>query len=208
MVIPKINFVWSSIYQEEIHLPKDVKYNGEKTSKDINKFIRKLSKEWKRVGNPLLKYMKKLTGLKWNRREINCYVVYLSKYRPFSDPLTVPIKIKSGNKIHNLTFNRFVDILIHELIHNLFIQNDNKKLYNYFDYIINNKYKEFKWNVAIHVPVHAIHKEIFLKFFNKKRLEKEIYSCSNYPEYKQAWDIVMEEGSKKIIKGLRSNLTK
>jgi hypothetical protein len=201
-MIPRINFKWSFIYQEEIHLPKSVKYDRDKTEREVNDFIKGLSKEWKRIDSNILLYMEELTTLKWNKNEIDCYVMKISKFGPISDPLTIPIQLKHKKQIFSLDLNRFMDMMIHELIHNLFTQNGDK-LEGYFNYLIKKKYKNLSWNTAIHIPVHAIHKEIFLKFFDEERLKTEINACSYYKEYKKAWDIVTKEGSQKIIKELR-----
>jgi len=204
-MIPKIEFRWSFIYQEEIHLLKNEKYNRDVWEKYVESFIHKLKKEWNKNGYDILKYMEQITGLKWKENKIICYVIKMSEFGPISDPLTIPIQLKHKKNIFTLTTKRFFDILIHELIHNLFIQNKDK-LSKYFDSLINKKYKNLSWNIAIHVPVHAIHKEIFDKFFEKRRFKEEIEACSYYPEYKKAWDLVISEGSKKIIEDLRKSL--
>jgi hypothetical protein len=129
----------------------------------------------------------------------------MSEFGPISDPLTIPIQLKHKKEIFTLTIERFFDMLTHELIHNLFIQNKDR-LNKYFDSLINKKYKNLSWNITIHIPVHAIHKEIFDKFFEKKRFKEEIKACSYYSEYKKAWDVTLKEGSKKIIGDLRKSL--
>lgn len=206
-MIPKIEFRWSFIYQEEIHLPENTKYDREQWEEFVTKFTTKIEKLWTEKGNPILRYMEPITGLRWSERRIICYIIKISEFGPISDPLTIPIQLKYKEEIFTLTPERFFDILIHELIHNLFIQNDHK-LNKYFEKIINKKYERFGWNTAIHVPVHAVHKEILDKFFGKKRLDKEVEACSYYPEYKKAWDIVAKEGSKKIVEELRKALVR
>jgi len=204
-MIPKINFKWSFIYQEEIHLPKSIKYNREFSEKYVKNFIKEVSGKWEKIGNDILKYMEDITNLKWKKSEIECYVIEVSQFGPISDPLTIPISLFCKDQISSLSVDRFIDMLIHELIHNLFVQNEDKIMDNYFNYLIK-KYKGVGWNAAIHVPVHAIHKEIFMKFFDNKRLQSEIDACSYYPEYSKAWEIVMKEGSKRIIKTMKKFL--
>ncbi len=198
-MIPKIEFRYSYIYQEEVHLPKIKNYNRKKWEKEVDRFLLQVEKEWVKTSKSILKYMQDITGLKWKENKIICYVINLSESGPISDPLTIPIKLKYKKDIFTLTVDRFIDMLIHELIHNLFIQNENK-IDNYFGELINKKYKNMSWNTKIHIPVHAIHKKIFDKFFEEGRLKKEIEACSYYPEYKKAWEIVLEEGEDEIIK--------
>jgi hypothetical protein len=204
-MVPKIEFRWSFIYQEEIHLTEKEDYNRDVWEKYVNNFIFKLKKEWNKNGHNILEYMEQITGLKWKEDKIVCYIIKMSEFGPISDPLTIPIQLKHKKDIFTLTIERFFDILAHELIHNLFIQNEGR-LNKYFDSLINKKYKNLSWNIAIHVPVHAIHKEIFDKFFEKKRFKEEMEACSYYPEYKKAWDIVIKEGSKQIIEELKKSL--
>ena len=204
-MIPKINFIYSDIYQEVYHLPKNYKYNFKIDEKFVESYINFISKEWKKYGSKILKYIQKITNLKFKRKEIDCFVIKISKYVPISHPLTIPIQGTDGQNILTLTKEQFFDMLVHELIHNLFIDNE-KKTKKYFNYIIKKKYRRYSWNTSIHVPLHAIHKEIFLKFFDENRLKKEIYFASFFPEYKRAWEIVLEEGSKNIIKEFRKRV--
>ena len=204
-MIPEIEFRWSFIYQEEIHLPERESYNRNTWEKYVNVFVLKLKKEWNENGYGILEYMEQITGLKWKENKIICYIIKMSEFGPISDPLTIPVQLKHKKDIFTLTIERFFDMLTHELIHNLFIQNEDR-LNKYFYSLINKKYKNLSWNIAIHIPVHAIHKEIFDKFFEKKRFKEEIKACSYYPEYKKAWDITLEDGSKKIIEDLRKSL--
>ena len=203
-MIPKVLFKWSFIYQEEIHQPKSDSYNRDKTEEYVLNFVKKASKKWNKNESKVFSYMEKLTGLKWRLKEIPCYVIKISEFGPISDPLTIPIQFKSGDNIYTLGVDRFIDMLVHELIHNLLIQNQDMLPRTYFEYIIDKKYKDFPFNAAIHVPIHAIHKEIFLKYFGRKRLKEEIEACEYYPDYKKAWNQVNKEGSNVILEELRS----
>ena len=204
MKIPKVEFRWSFIYEEKFHAPfvKGIIFNRESYRTYVERYIERVKQKWQPISSEVLGFMAKISNLKWKAKTIPCYIVKISTIGPISDPLTIPIQLKVGKKVFRLTTDRFIDILIHELIHNLFIQNET--IDRYFDYLINKKYRKEGWNVAIHVPIHAIHQEIFLKFFDKKRLDREKKICENYPDYKRAWEIVEKEGSKEIIKELKN----
>jgi hypothetical protein len=117
----------------------------------------------------------------------------------FSDPLTIAF-------IRNAPVDRTIDILTHELIHQLFIQNDyGKRAYKAWEYIYR-KYKKEEFNTIIHIPVHALYYHIFMKFFGEKRLQREIDSVKDYPDYKRAWDIVLETGAENIIGEFRKRI--
>jgi hypothetical protein len=91
----------------------------------------------------------------------------------------------------------FIDTLVHELIHQLFAQNSEKlrKAWKY----IGRKYKKESFRTRIHIPLHAIHTHIYLKFFGKERLKRNVEIMSSLPDYKRSWEIVQKEGYKKII---------
>ena len=197
-MIPKINFRYSWIYDERfkpLWKKKHIKKWGKYPSyKEIKTYIKKIKPIWKKQENKVLKELSELTNLEWKEKEIKCYIT--GRAFPFSDPLTMRIY---KNK------NFFIDCLIHELIHVLFIQNT-KETNPYFAYIITKKYKNEKFNTRIHIPVHAIHKYIFLKFFTEKRLKTEIDFCKYSPEYKRSWEIVNSEGYENIIKEFRKRI--
>ena len=137
MKIPKIEFVWSWVYQMEIHSQnvKTEEYDYESYEKYVLDFIEKMEKEWNKKGNEILRYIEEITRLKWKEERINCYVVKISAFLPCSSPLTIPIQFETQDKkIYTLGTERYIDMLIHELIHNLFVQNE-KETYEYFKHI-------------------------------------------------------------------------
>ena len=203
--MPKINFVWSFIYEQAIHNPTvDEEFNYEKYEKFVNLFIKKVELIWRELEQKIFNYCQKLTGLVWKKEEISVYVIKTSSIMPISDPLTISTQFQSGKNIFSLTPERFIDMMIHELIHNLFIQND-KEMGDYFGYILK-KYKKENFDTSIHLLVHAIHKKIFLKYFGKERLNKEIEMSSFYPSYKKSWKIVNEKGEDSIINEFKNYL--
>ena len=179
-MIPKIIFKYSWIYDQhwrEVY-KKDKNYP---TEKEILSYIKKVEKLWRKDEKKILKELEVVSGLRWQEKSIVCYVV--GRCIPFSDPLTIKV-------YKELSLDYFVDVLTHKLIHQLFTQNDNlqksKKAWNYF----HRKYKDEDFNTIIHIPVHAMHSHILLKYFGQARLNREIKSLSNLPDYKRTWDIV------------------
>lgn len=198
MTIPKVIFKCSWIYNE---IWKEIMKNKEKNKyypsrRKISDYIKKVEKLWRKDERKVSAELSKIIGLKWKEEKIICYVV--GRSRPFSDPLTMPI--------YKRTPDYFLDILIHELIHNLFVQNfeESKKAWNYFK----RKYKKEKWSTVIHIIVHAIHSHIFLKFYDEKRLKREIKIVSSFPNpvYKKSWQIVQKEGYQNIIREFRKRI--
>lgn len=193
-MIPKIIFKYSWIYDQrqkevaEFRLGKNTEYPS---PAQIQNYIIKAEKAWRVQENNILSEISKIIGLKWKEKSIICYVV--GNCIPFSDPLT--LKVYSGD------YDRFVDVLIHELIHRFDVDRTSevRKYYN-------KKYKNESHKTITHIFVHAFHQHIYLKFFGDKRFEKEILIASKYPDYKRAWDIVKKEGYENIIKEFKRRL--
>jgi len=198
---PKITFKYSRIYDEhwkelgKFYGVKDVKYPSES---EIRSYIKKAEKEWRKSEGKILTELSRITGLKWKEKTISCYVV--GRCIPISDPLTLKVYDKR---------ERFIDVLTHELIHQLMASQEGnlKKAKKAWDHL----YKEYKnesFTTVVHVPVHALHKHVLLKFFGEKRLKDEVESLIMFPDYKRAWDIVEKEGYLNIIKKFTDKIKK
>lgn len=197
-MLPKIKFKYSWVYDEMWKEAYGIKAEPEEypDCKRLERYTGSVEKVWRKIEKNVLREMQRLSGLKWNGGEIICYAV--TKVRPFSVPLTVPVyKDKT----------QFIDILVHELIHNLFGQNKGRLLKDSKFY---KKYRKYNLKTRIHILLLAIHKALYLKFFSKKRIKRDIdraekYS-KKYPQYKRAWEIVEKEGYENIIKEFRKRL--
>lgn len=189
-ILPRIEFKYSWIYDDVLkELDKPPKDRRRFSSRRIEGYMKSVELLWGKRGKAILQELSKVTKLSWKEKKIPCYVVTWS--RPFSDPLTVSVwKSK----------DYFLDILTHELIHRLFIQEGNVKrtnsVWNYFL----KKYKNESYNTCIHIPLHAIHEHIFRTLFDEKRLVREYKIVKKWREYKRSWDIVRKEGYKNIIR--------
>ncbi len=199
-MIPKIEFVYSWIYDSlfEENFKKNpphfapTKYPS---PEKIREFIKEIEPLWRKHENKVLKELSRVSGLKWKEKEIKAYVVGVTY--PFSDPLTLP-KYKDKNW--------FIDNLIHELIHQLFIQKGNLEISNNSWDFIDKKYKKESQKTRIHIPLHAIHKSIYLKFFGKKRLMIEQKFMKKHKDYHNSWQIVNKEGHENIINEFKKRL--
>ncbi len=191
-MIPKIIFKYSWIYDQnwkewiKIYKRKTGRYPS--TNQILN-YIKKVEKLWRKDEKKILKELSKISKLKWKSKFIYCYVV--GRCIPFSEPLTLPVY--DGHP------NYFIDTLIHELIHQLFNQNENMKRSEDAWKYINRKYKKEAHTTRIHIPLDAIHSHIYLKFFGEKRLKRDINLVSFLSDYKKSWEIVQKDGYQKII---------
>ena len=198
-MLPKIIFKYSHIYDQ----------NWQTWFRSYNKSPRKLSpqkvqyhikaveKVWRKCEKNILQELSKVTNLEWKEKEIICYVV--GDCRPFSDPLTLAAYEDRG---------LFVDVLTHELIHQLFTQKGNyEKAKKSWKYIFS-KYKNESHLTRVHIPLGAIHWYIYKKLFNEKRLERDMTRVSFHSDYKKAWEIVEKDGYEKIIKKFSARIIK
>lgn len=185
-VIFRYSWIYDQIWKEWWVLRKKKMKNYPSTKKVLN-YIKKVEKLWRKDERKILQELSKITKLKWKSKSVDCYIV--GRSRSFSYPLTMSIYEKKPDY--------FIDVLIHELIHNIFIQNEKKieKSWKYFY----KKYKKESITTKHHIYLHAIHQYIYLKFYGKKRLERDIEWAQTKRDYRRAWDIVQKEGYQNII---------
>lgn len=189
---PRIVFKYSWIYDKNLRewmkAYKKRKFSPPSEDK-IKKYIPTIEKLWRKDEKKVLTELSKVTGLKWESKQIICYVV--GNCVPFSDPLTMPVYSKHPNY--------FIDVLIHELIHQLFTQPGNqKKLEKSREYIFKT-YRNESFTTRIHIALNALHTHIYLKFYGKKRLKRDYEWIKWLPDYKKSWDIVKKEGYQSIL---------
>ena len=193
-MIPQIEFRYSRVYDEKYRLSKSIqKYLKEKNKeypsrKEIEDYIRKVKKLWKKEEKKIIKGISNISGLKWKEKRIICYVIGCG--RAFSDPLTIGICSKN--------IRRFIRTLTHELIHE--IQRQNREEYLRWYKEILKKYSKEKRTTKNHILLSAIHWILLERFYGKKELKKEMKKYNKFPDYKKAWKIVEEAKPENIIK--------
>jgi len=195
----KINFIYSSIY--DWHFRNVWKLRKKKgsypSSERVIKFLKKAQRYWLKYEKAILAEIAKVSSLKWREKEVKVYIV--GKAIPFSSPLTVRVE---------RSLNDFVDTLTHELIHQIFIQNE-KRLRRVWPYF-SKKYGLKSYRALGHTPLYAIHEHIYRKLFSVRRLRKDQEEALTYhlSGYIQAWETVKKEGYQKLIKEFRVKLVK
>lgn len=193
-MIPKIEFRYSGIYDGKYRNSKQTqKYLKEKnqdypSKEKILKYIKSIEKLWEKCREETLKEISKISGLKWKEKKIICYVIGCG--RPFSDPLTI--------RTYGKDVKRFVETLIHELIHQIQIQN--KKECEKWHKYISKKYSKEKRITRKHILLSAIHWKFLEKFYGRKGINEEIKKYDKSRDYKKAWKIVEKECADNIIK--------
>lgn len=193
MVLPKITFVFSSVYDEHfrdfIRLKFPQFFDAYPSREEIDCHIEKVEKVWREIGEDVLSEMTFASNMSWDTELIPCYVV--GNCVPFSDPLTIKVYKNP---------DRFIDTLVHELIHQLFTQKCNHHKMRSFYERIEGDHGAEATKTRIHIPVHALHTHLYLKLFTREKLDKDIETSSQNIEYKRAWEIVNADGYENIIK--------
>jgi len=191
-MIPKVIFRYSWIYDQRWKkwMEEVSKYPS---TEEVLNYIKEVEKLWRKNERKIFKELSRVTGLRWKSKIIYCYVV--GKCKPFSDPLTMPVYKEK---------DYFIDVLVHELIHRLLSEEGNKEKTRKVLSYIKRKYKNESEKTKLHVLIHAIHWHIYLKFFDEKRLKRNIKLVRFSKDYSRAWKIVEKEGYERIIKKLKS----
>lgn len=157
---------------------------------------------WKPYEAKILQSMNTVTGLTYRQNIIDVYIA--PWFHAFSDPLVIGVIYEP---------DVFIDILTHELIHRLLYDNTT------LDYRVslNSEWAELFGDIIhkttlIHIPVHAIHKAIYLDGLKEpKRLRRDIENCKEGPqatEYAEAWEYVEKHGYKQIISKLKTSYSR
>ncbi len=195
-IIFKYSWIYDNGYRESKRIQAFLDKKGKKypSPQKIENYIKRVEPIWKNEEKKILTELSRISGLEWKVKEISCYVIGVG--RPFSDPLTLHIE---------KNYDDFIDILTHELIHQLFTQERNmqrsEKAWDYFF----KKYKIESRTTKIHIPLHAIHAELIKRFYGEKRIGKRL-QIPPHRDYKRSWEIVQKEGYKNILYEFRKRI--
>jgi hypothetical protein len=197
---PEVRIIFSDLlYYGESQ--KIANSRGEKikiTLDECQKKTQAYRKEWARHEDKVLNGMQEIFGLNF--------------YAPIIDAFLAPaIDPKSAPLILNFQYDpeEFVDVLIHELFHVLFTDNqhvnrsENKELIKHWSGLFGNIENTVE---LVHIPVHAGLKAIYLDVLKEPyRLERDIKECQQWPSYKAAWEYVEKNDYKKIIRDFKKS---
>jgi len=190
VLIPKINFEFSWIYNnnwKQWIKCYNIRSDYWPSDDGIKKFIVKANNYWKRFNKQILEEASRISKLNWKEKTMKCYIV--GNCIPFSNPLTM---------FTTSDLDNFVDVLTHELLHELLWDKNKSETRKAWDYIFK-KYSKYNEHVLAHIPLYAVHEHLYLKFGWKNRLEKDQKPMPDWPNHAKAWEIVEEEGHQNII---------
>ncbi len=194
--IPEIRILFSDLlyFGESQSLAK---VNNKKIEISYDECLAKTkeyNEAWKKHSEKILVEMQKLYQLNFHKPVIDAFLA------PMFIPKSMPLII---NLRH--TADQFVDVLTHELFHNLFTDNQYIKKQELaksrIGYIWEDIFGKRDFVELVHIPVHAGLKAVYLDVLKQPyRLERDIQDCSSRPGYKEAWDFVENNDYQKINK--------
>ncbi len=192
----RIKNAWLVYQNASVHLHKLWGKNEKlMTLDEVDKKVNQYEKAWKKYENTIMKGILNLTGLKFKQNIIDVYIA--PWFSAFSDPMVIGIKYSP---------NYFTDVLTHELLHRLLTDNTKVKKTRLL-----NKWKksfgsEHSFVTIVHIPVHAIHKAIYLDVLkDPKRMAREKKYMRDHQaiDYLKSWEYVDREDYKTLIKKIK-----
>jgi hypothetical protein len=155
-------------------------------------------KAWQPYEQKILLSMTETLGSSFRQNIIDVYIA--PWFHAFSDPLVIGVTKEP---------DVFVDTLTHELLHRLLTDNTTipyeTDLIAEWRKLFGNNHN---FKVLVHIPVHAIHKAIYLDVLKEpERLERDIANNKKHEAeaYVAAWEYVEKFGHEEITKQLRES---
>lgn len=158
---------------------------------------RQYQEAWEAKEAIILPAMQDMFGLRFYKPVID--VTLAPMFVPKSKPLIISFRTEP---------DQFIDVLTHELLHNLFTDNQYVQHHIYKDLISHwtKLFGERDRVELVHIPVHAALKAIYIDVLNEPyRLERDINDVSGWPAYKAAWEYVEQNDYKEIIKKFKDS---
>ena len=201
MKTPEIRILFSELlyYGESQQLADFHKTKIQVSFEDCLQKTNEYRQAWELREETILTGMQKIFGLRFYKPIID--VSLAPAFVPKSKPLIINFRSES---------DQFVDILTHELLHNLFTDNQYVQHHIYTDLI--SRWTELFGKrdrvELVHIPVHAGLKAIYLDVLKEPyRLKRDIKDCQQWEAYKAAWEYVEQHDYKKIIEDFKNSYT-
>lgn len=200
MTNPEVRIMFSDLlyYSESQNLAKSYNRKIEISEEECYRQTHAYKKAWAKKEDAIVTGMQKIFGLTFYKPVID--VTLAPAFGPKSLPLIINFQYKS---------DMFIDILTHELFHNLFTDNQyvqHGKRDNLIEVWRELFPEDLTPTTRVHIPVHAGLKAIYLDVLDEpKRLARDIEECQQWPDYKAAWEYVEQHDYKKIIKKFKDS---
>jgi len=149
----KVSFEYARIY-DEVLTEMSRKKLSPSQGEEAEELAKDFEKYWRNKETRIISSIEKNSKLKFKKKEIRCYFVNHLGYHAISNPLTIRI----GGTLEDMR-----DILVHELIHNLLIDNEKITLP-----LIKRTYEDEDFSFKNHVVVLLIERKVTEDIFGLK----------------------------------------
>ena len=186
----KVNFFYSEPYDRMLTDMLGNSFPNEQPM-IIKKYQKNLESYWKKEEDKIIKEIEKISNLKF-KSNVDCYIVNDMFYDAISNPFTIRIE---------KDFGRMKSILIHELIHILFVQNS-QKLIKLIEEV-----PEKQHSYKVHFPLLLIHRKVLENLYGKSYFQKQLKYDNELTELKPLWhhiNILYPKFNKDIVKFLKN----
>lgn len=203
----RIKDAWLLRMNASRHLHELWSKDGDRLASDeeMEEIVKNYEEAWRGREEQILKSLTNLYGLSFRKNIIDVHIA--PWFNAFSEPLVIGVTNDP---------DEFIDVLAHELLHCLFVDNTNLPYKN------NALLKEWQslfgedydFNTLVHIPVHAGMKYLYLDVLKEpyrldRDLEKPTANKDSWGKpYVDAWDYVEEHGYKEINKQLKDSYLK
>ncbi len=188
-MIPKLDFAYSYIYDSTLAKLAGKKYS-ERAKAEAVAYMKALEKEFSRYSDRVLSGISKVSGLEWQKRQID---VYISKYAPYSISVPLTIRILKNAKSG-------AAILVHELVHNIVFQNQERVRYTKLFKDFSKESAETKYHIIEGAILYLLNKKMFADGMGGFFKYDNWASPKAGKDYRRAMEIVLKEGAENIIK--------
>ncbi|MBI2667590.1 hypothetical protein HYX17_02355 [Candidatus Woesearchaeota archaeon] len=170
----KVNFFYSVPYDRMLTEMSGFNYS-DKQSIEAKKNLVKIEKNWRISEKKIVNEIEKVSKLKF-KSDVTCFLVKNMHYNALSHPLTI--------RIHS-DYDKFNDVLMHELIHVILVQDDKSKelLYN-----LNILYPKRNKSFISHLPLLLIERVIIEKLFGSKYYNKILKEDKEIEGMNEVWE--------------------
>lgn len=204
MKLPEIRIKNAWLLREAASVPiNELRGDGTPllSDEEYEKVTRNYEKAWRPYEQDILTAAIKKLDLEFYQRVIDVYVA--PWFAAFSDPMVIGVMN---------TPDEFIDDLTHELLHRLLTDNTSLPLDTKYLAIWQKLFgDDHKLNTLVHIPVHAVHKYIYLEVLkDEKRLARDIDRVKEYrtKDYLDSWAYVNEYGYNEIVEKLKRSYHK
>lgn len=166
---------------------------------EIEEIVKAYQQAWNPLESKVLTGMCSVLGLDFRKNIIDVHIA--PWFSAFSDPLIIGIMNKP---------DVFIDTLTHELLHCLLTDNvqtkyDRNTRLKHWESLFG---KDHSFSTLIHIPVHAVHKHIYLDVLNDpERYNRDVKNNKkhNALDYIKAWEYVDSNDYMQIIDKLKKD---